>query len=163
MWTTAAAAWGAFDGSGSNRRQKTADGGGVNRQTMVATAMWTAARSMDGDGGGGGQRRQRTAGGGFMRDVIRGRSTYGCHFHEFPCMRTQALLALCTLAGIQIPGNNNCGQRGKGMKNTVRNDASSSYLKGKPVTKTIWLHWLHGLLNTFPPQTKRAYIEHNCA
>ena len=104
-----------------------------------------------------------SGGGLFMRDVIRGRSTYGCHFHKFPCMRTQALLALCTLAGIQIPGNNNCGQRGKRMKNTVCNDASSSNLKGKPMTKTIWLHWLHGLQNTFPPQTKRAYIKHNCA
>ncbi len=28
------------------------------------------------------------------------------------------------------------------MKNTVRNDATSSNLKGKPMTKTIELHWL---------------------
>ena len=34
------------------------------------------------------------------------------------------------------------------MKNTVRNDASSSNLKGKPMTKTIWLHWLHELQKT---------------
>jgi hypothetical protein len=38
----------------------------------------------------------------------------GCHFHEFPCMRAQALLALCTLAGIQFPGNNNLGRGEKG-------------------------------------------------
>jgi hypothetical protein len=28
------------------------------------------------------------------------------------------------------------------MKNTVHNDATSSNLKGKPMTKTIRLHWL---------------------
>ena len=78
--------------------QTTADGGGGNGQTTVATAMWTAARSMDGSGGGGGgggRRRQRTSGGTGV-------------------MSTQALLALCTLAGIQFPGNNNLGRGKKG-------------------------------------------------
>ena len=56
------------------------------------------------------------SGGGGIYDILRGirRRTYGCHFHEFPCMRTQALLALCTLTGIQFPGNNNLGRGEKG-------------------------------------------------
>jgi hypothetical protein len=42
------------------------------------------------------------------------RTYYGCHFHEFPCMCSQVMLAMCTLAGIQFPGNNNLGRGGKG-------------------------------------------------
>ena len=57
---------------------------------------------------------------------------------------------LCTLAGTQIPGENNCGQRGKRMKNRVRNDASSGNLKGKPMTTTIWLHWLQQVTKHVP-------------
>ena len=49
------------------------------------------------------------------------------------------------------------------MKNTVRKDATSSNLKGKPMTKTIGLHWLQQVTNMFPPQMKQAYTEHNCA
>jgi len=36
------------------------------------------------------------------------------------------------------------------MKNTVRNDATSSNLKGKPMTKTIGLHWLQQVTKHFP-------------
>ena len=62
---------------------------------------------MGGDGGGG----QR--GGGDLGEVS-GRRAYGCHFDEIPCMRSQALLAMCMLAGIQFPGNNNLGRGEKG-------------------------------------------------
>jgi hypothetical protein len=36
------------------------------------------------------------------------------------------------------------------MKNTVHNDATSSNLKGKPMTKTIGLHWLHQVTKHVP-------------
>ena len=36
------------------------------------------------------------------------------------------------------------------MKNTVRNDATSSNLKGKPMTKTIGLHWLQHVTKHVP-------------
>jgi hypothetical protein len=36
------------------------------------------------------------------------------------------------------------------MKKTVRNDASSSNLKGKPMTKTIGLHWLQQVTKHVP-------------
>ncbi len=36
------------------------------------------------------------------------------------------------------------------MKNTVRNDATSSNLKGKPMTKTIGLHWLQQVTKHVP-------------
>jgi hypothetical protein len=36
------------------------------------------------------------------------------------------------------------------MKNTVRNDATSSNLKGKPMTKTIGLHWLQQVTKHIP-------------
>jgi hypothetical protein len=39
---------------------------------------------------------------------------------------------------------------GKRMKNTVRNDASSSNLKWKPMTKTIGLHWLQRVTKHVP-------------
>ena len=59
----------------------------------------------------------------------------------------------------RIPGRG----RGRRMKNT-RNDATSSNLKGKPMTKTIKGYiGYNRLQNMFPPQMKRAYTEHNCA
>jgi hypothetical protein len=36
------------------------------------------------------------------------------------------------------------------MKNIVRNDATSSNLKGKPMTKTIGLHWLQNVTKHVP-------------
>jgi hypothetical protein len=36
------------------------------------------------------------------------------------------------------------------MKNTVRNDATSSNLKGKPMTKKIGLHWLQQFTKHVP-------------
>ncbi len=36
------------------------------------------------------------------------------------------------------------------MKNTVHNDATSSTLKGKPMTKTIGLHWLQQVTKHVP-------------
>ncbi len=36
------------------------------------------------------------------------------------------------------------------MKNTVHNDATSSNLKGKPMTKTIGLHWLQQVTKHVP-------------
>ncbi len=36
------------------------------------------------------------------------------------------------------------------MKNTVRNNATSSNLKGKPTTKTIGLHWLQQVTKHVP-------------
>jgi hypothetical protein len=36
------------------------------------------------------------------------------------------------------------------MKNTVRNNATSSNLKGKPMTKTIGLHWLQQVTKHVP-------------
>jgi hypothetical protein len=36
------------------------------------------------------------------------------------------------------------------MKNTVLNDATSSNLKGKPMTKTIGLHWLQQVTKHVP-------------
>ena len=41
------------------------------------------------------------------------------------------------------------------MKNTVCNDASSSNLKGKPMTKTIRLHWLQQVTKHVPATVKR--------
>ena len=38
----------------------------------------------------------------------------------------------------------------KRIKNTVRNDATSSNLKGKPMTKTIVLHWLQQVTKHVP-------------
>ncbi len=40
--------------------------------------------------------------------------------------------------------------RGKRMKNTVHNDATSSNLKGKPMTKPIGLHWLQQVTKHVP-------------
>ena len=39
---------------------------------------------------------------------------------------------------------------GERMKNTVRNDATFSNLKGKPMTKTIGLHWLQQVTKHVP-------------
>jgi hypothetical protein len=36
------------------------------------------------------------------------------------------------------------------MKNTVHNDATSSNLKGKPMTNTIGLHWLQQVTEHVP-------------
>ncbi len=36
------------------------------------------------------------------------------------------------------------------MKNTVHNDGTSSNLKGKPMTKTIGLHWLQQVTKHVP-------------
>jgi hypothetical protein len=36
------------------------------------------------------------------------------------------------------------------MKNTVHSDATSSNLKGKPMTKTIGLHWLQQVTKHVP-------------
>ncbi len=43
------------------------------------------------------------------------------------------------------------------MKNTVHNDATSSNLKGKPMTKTIRLHWLQQV-TTHVPATDEASV-----
>jgi hypothetical protein len=52
------------------------------------------------------------------------------------------------------------GQRGKRMKNTVRNDATSSNLKGKPMTKTIGLHWLQQVTKHVPATDEASVIVH---
>ena len=80
-------------------RQMTANGGGGNRQTLTAA-----------DDG------SRVQQGGRVMRCKGEEDTCGYHFHEFPCMHTQALLAMCTLAGIQFPGNYNLGRGGKGWK-----------------------------------------------
>ncbi len=49
-----------------------------------------------------------------------------------------------------ISGEKQPGQRGNRMKNTVHNDVTSGNLKGKPITKTIGLHWLQQVTKHVP-------------
>ncbi len=49
-----------------------------------------------------------------------------------------------------VSGEQQPGQRGNRMKKTVHNDATSSNLKGKPMTKTIGLHWLQQVTKHVP-------------
>ena len=42
------------------------------------------------------------------------------------------------------------------MKNTVHNDATSSNLKGKPMTKTIGLHWLQQVTKHVPAKDEAS-------
>ncbi len=58
------------------------------------------------------------------------------------------LCSLCVRS--PIPGEEQPGQRGKRMKNTVCNNATSSNLKGKPMTKTIGLYWLQQVTKHVP-------------
>ncbi len=149
-------------GSGGNRGQTTADGGGSNRQTTVAAAQWTAVRLMDGGGGGGGQRRQRTGGG--IYEICRivcnkGEEDIWVSFPRIPMyVYTSSACHVCVRSQEFNSWGKQPGQRGKRMKNTDRNDATSSNLKGKPMTKTIDLHCsrvaFNRLQNTFPPQMK---------
>ena len=44
------------------------------------------------------------------------------------------------------------------MKNTVRNDATSSNLKGKPMTNTIGLQWLQTGYKKHVPATDEASV-----
>ncbi len=91
-----------------------------------------------------GGRGQRTEGGGVMRckgeeDIIicnMGVISTNSHVCE------HKLCSLCVRSKEFKSWGITTAER---MKNTVRNDASSSNLKGKPMTKTIWLHWSWGI------------------
>jgi hypothetical protein len=71
--------------------------------------------------------------------VISTNSHVCVHKHCSLCVRSQ-----------EFNSRGRTGQRGKRMKNTVRNDAFSSNLKGKPTTKTIGLHWLQQVTKHVP-------------
>ena len=100
-------------------------GGGDNNGATTATTTVEAVAAA-GSGRGRAKAADRGGGGGAyeMQELppLHGapqRRTYGRHFQEFPCMRTQALLALCTLARIQFPGNNNPGDAGRFARTEV--------------------------------------------
>ena len=55
------------------------------------------------------------------------------------------------------------GGRGRGerTKNTVHNNVTSSNLKGRPMTKTIGLHWLQQVTKHVPANDEASvHIEH---
>ena len=82
----------------------------VTAAMMTMTAVAVAVVAAAADDGCGGQRGE----GGFMRCLEE--EDIWCHFHEFPCMCTEALFALCTLDVLAIIKRTERGQREKRMK-----------------------------------------------
>jgi hypothetical protein len=50
----------------------------------------------------------------------------------------------------------------RGIKNTVHNDVTSSNLKGKPMTKTIGLHWLQQVTKHVPATDEASVHAQPC-
>ncbi len=95
-----------------------ADGSSI---TWGSSSTWGNSRALSGSsawgsGAWGGNAWGRSIWGGgvhHLSRVVGRRSACGCHFDKFPRSQQQALLALCTLAGIQISKHTESGQRRK--------------------------------------------------
>jgi hypothetical protein len=127
------------------------------RQCGRRRDRWTAAGAAADDGG------REDSGGGWIyeSDDVKG---VGGHMGVISTNSHVCLHKLCSLC-VRSQEFNSWGittwAEGKKDEKNSSQRCVLQYrnLKGKPMTKTIGLHWLHGLQNTFPPQMKRAYTE----